>query len=201
VRIITVPNRNVPNLTSDLHIPRAFVPKASTLFPTPVFIPPQPYSNRLIKIFPADVIFLKHAINGATTAMSLPTSRRFITRLFNSLSSISTDAEAGVNPLSAVPETAKKQLLSLQVLFPNEFLPALDLLDRKLVTRLIVDDGDEEDANKEKNAAVIEVQSEDKTMTDPTEPSVPQPSSPHAHLLDDDHVMSDVPAHETTLQI
>jgi hypothetical protein len=100
--------------------------------------------------------------------------------------------------LSAVPETAKKQLLSLQVLFPNEFLPALDLLDRKLVTRLIVDDGDDEDANTEKNAAVTEEQIEDNTMTDPTEPSILQPSSPHAHLLDDDHVMSDVPAHETT---
>jgi hypothetical protein len=130
--------------------------------------------------------------------MSLPTSRRFITRLFNSLSSISADAEGGANPLSAVPETAKKQLLSLQVLFPNEFLPALDLLDRKLVTRLIVDDGDEEDTNTEKSAAVIEAQSEDKITADPAELSTSYLSSPHAQLLDIDHVMSDVPAHEPT---
>jgi hypothetical protein len=69
---------------------------------------------------------------------TLPTPRRFITDLLNSLPSPDTTADADANPLSAVPEPAKKQLLSLQVLFPNELLPALDLLDRRLVTRLRV---------------------------------------------------------------
>lgn len=78
--------------------------------------------------------------------MSLPTTRNFITQLLDSLPSISNHTGENVNPLSAVPESAKNQLLSLQVLFPNEFLPALDLLDRRLVTRISVDNREGEDA-------------------------------------------------------
>ncbi|KAH6642561.1 hypothetical protein C7974DRAFT_385667 [Boeremia exigua] len=69
---------------------------------------------------------------------ALPTSRYFVTQLLNSLPSFQRD-NAEQTPLSDVPEPVKKQLLSLQVLFPNEFLPALDLLDRKLVTRFRID--------------------------------------------------------------
>lgn len=76
--------------------------------------------------------------------MSLPATRSFITKLLDSLPSVASNAGENVNPLSGVPESAKNQLLSLQVLFPNEFLPALDLLDRGLVTRLSVGDGEEE---------------------------------------------------------
>jgi hypothetical protein len=47
-------------------------------------------------------------------------------------------AETDSNPLNDAPESVKKQLLSLQVLFPNEFLPALDLLDRRLITRFLI---------------------------------------------------------------
>ncbi|EUC44167.1 hypothetical protein COCMIDRAFT_6490 [Bipolaris oryzae ATCC 44560] len=80
----------------------------------------------------------------------LPTNRRFLTRLFNSLAApppappapSSPDAAASLtddkhhpNPLDSVPLAVKKQLLSLQVLFPTEFVPALDVLDRHLVTR------------------------------------------------------------------
>lgn len=39
------------------------------------------------------------------------------------------------NPIHGTPH-AKEHLLALHVLFPNELLPALDLLDRGLVTRL-----------------------------------------------------------------
>ncbi|KAH4354056.1 hypothetical protein HBH98_014200 [Parastagonospora nodorum] len=72
--------------------------------------------------------------------MSLPTSRRFITQLLDALPSSAGTHDAATNPLSSVPESAKKQLLSLQVLFPSEFLPALDLLDRRLVVRLKISD-------------------------------------------------------------
>jgi hypothetical protein len=76
--------------------------------------------------------------------MSSPTSRYFVTQLLNSLSTASLSADDAVavesNPLHSVPDTVKKQLLSLQVLFPNEFVPALDLLDRKLVTRFRICD-------------------------------------------------------------
>jgi hypothetical protein len=77
--------------------------------------------------------------------MSLPTSRRFITQLLDSLPSSANSITDDANPLSAIPDTAKKQLLSLQVLFPNEFLPALDLLDRRLVTRLRIGDLDKDE--------------------------------------------------------
>jgi hypothetical protein len=86
-----------------------------------------------------------HPLYDATTAMpsaTLPTSRLFVTQLLNSLP-FETVSTTESNPLSAVPEAAKKQLLSLQVLFPNEFLPALDLLDRRLVTRLRIGDDQE----------------------------------------------------------
>jgi hypothetical protein len=78
--------------------------------------------------------------------MSSPTSRYFVTQLLNSLPtavSLSADDAAAVksNPLHGVPDAVKKQLLSLQVLFPNELVPALDLLDRKLVTRFRIYDG------------------------------------------------------------
>jgi hypothetical protein len=71
---------------------------------------------------------------------TLITSRRFVTRLLSSVSaaSLPTDNASAVeesNPLDAVPDAAKKQLLALQVLFPNEFVAALDLLDRRLVVR------------------------------------------------------------------
>jgi hypothetical protein len=86
--------------------------------------------------------------------MSLPTSRQFVTRLLDSLPSSSSNTDAAANPLSAVPESAKNQLLSLQVLFPNEFLPALDLLDRGLVTRLRIHDGAEGAAHAEEEGRV-----------------------------------------------
>lgn len=72
---------------------------------------------------------------------TLPTSRDFVTLLLNSLPSLS-QHNADSNPLNDAPEPVKKQLLSLQVLFPNEFLPALDLLDRRLITRFRIGNGE-----------------------------------------------------------
>ena len=73
----------------------------------------------------------------------LPTSRGFVTQLLNSLRTLprtsahATNA-ATTNPLVDASEPVKKQLLALHVLFPNELLPALDLLDRRLVTRFCI---------------------------------------------------------------
>ena len=70
---------------------------------------------------------------------TLPSHRAFVTRLLNSVPSLQQrNVSAESSPLSNAPEAVKKQLLLLQVLFPNEFLPALDLLDRKLVTRSLI---------------------------------------------------------------
>jgi hypothetical protein len=94
--------------------------------------------------------------------MALPTSRRFVTQLLDSLPSNASNADAATNPPSAVPEAAKNQLLSLQVLFPNEFLPALDLLDRGLVTRLkIRNDGAENALITRQGHTEVETQMED----------------------------------------
>lgn len=81
----------------------------------------------------------------------MPTTRSFITSLISSLPKpplISNDNENNTsttlhngNPLKALNEadneTTRSLLLTLHVLYPNELLPALDLLDRELVTRLI----------------------------------------------------------------
>ncbi|EFQ94841.1 hypothetical protein CFE70_007460 [Pyrenophora teres f. teres 0-1] len=71
---------------------------------------------------------------------AVPTHRLFVTRLLNSLPTVAPRsgedaAAAEENPLGSVSDAVKKQLLALHVLFPNEFVPALDLLDRRLVTR------------------------------------------------------------------
>jgi hypothetical protein len=80
----------------------------------------------------------------ASPSPALPTSRTFITQLFDSLSTLPSDqpvattndnAKTNTNPLNNLSDATRKQLLSLQVVFPTEFVPALDLLDRRLVTR------------------------------------------------------------------
>ena len=80
----------------------------------------------------------------ATPSPALPTSRTFITQLFDSLSTLPSDQAAAAtnnnvktntNPLNNLSDATRKQLLSFQVVFPTEFIPALDLLDRRLVTR------------------------------------------------------------------
>jgi hypothetical protein len=80
----------------------------------------------------------------ATPSPALPTSRTFITQLFDSLSTLPSDqaaaatnnnAKTNTSPLNNLSDATRKQLLSLQVVFPTEFVPALDLLDRRLVTR------------------------------------------------------------------
>ncbi|KAK4890845.1 hypothetical protein LTR27_010546 [Elasticomyces elasticus] len=68
----------------------------------------------------------------AQTADQLPTSRQFVASL---ISALDKPCVATANPLTNTA-ACKEQLLTLHVLFQNELLPALDLLDRGLVTRL-----------------------------------------------------------------
>lgn len=78
----------------------------------------------------------------------LQSTRTFVTQLVDALgvrASTSAHGEHGNadreareevrNTLEGVGEEVKKQMLALHVAFPNELLPALDLLDRSLVTR------------------------------------------------------------------
>ncbi|KAF2016454.1 hypothetical protein BU24DRAFT_422798 [Aaosphaeria arxii CBS 175.79] len=93
----------------------------------------------------------------SSPSSSLPQPRVFLAQLFNALpvlplphqqhqstvlgTGTSADITANTpttnsgNILHSATEEDKKQFLTLHVLFPNEFLPALDLLDRRLVTR------------------------------------------------------------------
>ncbi|KAL8801649.1 MAG: hypothetical protein Q9200_006876 [Gallowayella weberi] len=77
------------------------------------------------------------------TSQSLPTSRNYLSTLFASFHQgqdlPSPQSEGTSNPLVSASPAIKSLLLTLHVLFPNELLPALDLLDRRLVTRLILD--------------------------------------------------------------
>jgi hypothetical protein len=65
---------------------------------------------------------------------TLPTSRAFVTSLIENLT---THSAQNVNPtLKNMPPALRSTLLTLHILFPNELLPALDVLDRNLVTCL-----------------------------------------------------------------
>jgi hypothetical protein len=75
---------------------------------------------------------------------SLPQPRHFLTSLINAISDIPLSQpqpqphrhHEASNPLKAVPHSYRPLLTTLHVLFPTLLLPALDLLDRRLVTRL-----------------------------------------------------------------
>ncbi|KAK2047338.1 hypothetical protein LZ31DRAFT_152483 [Colletotrichum somersetense] len=78
----------------------------------------------------------------------LPAPRVAITNLINSLTSASlpplspntaTTGDAGdaQNPLRSLPQSHRPVLVTLHVLFPSLVLPALDLLDRNLITRVV----------------------------------------------------------------
>lgn len=72
----------------------------------------------------------------------LPNTRSFLTSLFGSFprdpEPHSPSTESPPNPLNSANNPAiKSLLLTLHVIFPNELLPALDLLDQRLVSRLI----------------------------------------------------------------
>jgi hypothetical protein len=77
-----------------------------------------------------------------------PTERQILTALINSISSTAPspaqharderryDTEQPRNALSDLPEGARSLLMTLHVIYPSLVLPALDLLDRKLVIKL-----------------------------------------------------------------
>lgn len=82
---------------------------------------------------------------------SLPPPRTLVTSLISSISTIASPPDSTTvpaNPLQSASPATQKALLTLHVLFPNELLPALDLLDRGLVTRFTVA-GPEQNAEPE----------------------------------------------------
>ncbi|KAI6091052.1 hypothetical protein F4821DRAFT_255339 [Hypoxylon rubiginosum] len=81
------------------------------------------------------------------TPLPLPTHRRFLTSLIDSLTSIPVagpqsapghNAIADGNPLKLIPPACRPLFTTLYALYPLILLPALDLLDRRLATRVFV---------------------------------------------------------------
>ncbi|RMY01951.1 hypothetical protein D0866_15716 [Hortaea werneckii] len=104
--------------------------------------------------------------------------RQLTTKLVDSLPR-SPDSCTG-NPLYNAPES-KQYLLSLHVLFPNELLPALDLLDRGLVTRMYV-------GSKEHASQPNATQAQDVATARPpgqSETHYSEATDGHEHVKDD----------------
>ncbi|RYP80034.1 hypothetical protein DL770_006393 [Monosporascus sp. CRB-9-2] len=77
------------------------------------------------------------------TAPPLPAPRTLLTSLFNTLASapLAPPDPALANPLKRLPASHRMLLATLHALYPSVLLPALDVLDRRLVTRVFVDGG------------------------------------------------------------
>lgn len=84
--------------------------------------------------------------NPMLDSTTLPSTRRLLTALINTLATSTEQNNKDQqqeqitvsNPLLAASETTKSTLLTLHTLFPTDLLPALDLLDRGLVTRFVI---------------------------------------------------------------
>jgi hypothetical protein len=68
---------------------------------------------------------------------TLPNPRILVTKLLASITPPN-HPSSDSNPLKDAPPTTKHTLQTLHVLYPNEFLPALDLLDRHLLIRVTI---------------------------------------------------------------
>jgi len=70
--------------------------------------------------------------------LQIPSTRALLTSLITTLATSTQHSHGSSNPLSDASENTKSALLALHTLFPTDLLPALDLLDRGLVTRFIL---------------------------------------------------------------
>ncbi|KAI1471726.1 uncharacterized protein F4812DRAFT_189884 [Daldinia caldariorum] len=75
----------------------------------------------------------------------VPTPRQFLTSLIESLNSIPTPtttplqpSAVAANPLKLIPPAYRPLLTTLYAVYPLTLLPALDILDRRLATRIVV---------------------------------------------------------------
>jgi hypothetical protein len=66
------------------------------------------------------------------TRPALPTPQAFLSSILESISALPTE---NVPNIDTVPKSSKHHLLTLHALLPGTLLPALDLLDRNLITR------------------------------------------------------------------
>lgn len=73
---------------------------------------------------------------------TLPSTRQLLTALISTIATATKDEQGTANPLSNASPNTKSALLTLHTIFPNDLLPALDLLDRGLVTRFVLASSD-----------------------------------------------------------
>lgn len=66
----------------------------------------------------------------------LPSHRQLLASLIDSLSKDAHPSQEDSDNTSIIPQDCRRLLLTLHVLFPNLLLPALDLLDRRLIIRV-----------------------------------------------------------------
>ncbi len=69
----------------------------------------------------------------------LPSTRAIISSLFTQLPDEDSEESSSSATFKNASARNKQLLLTIHCLFPNEFLPALDLLDRQLVSRFKID--------------------------------------------------------------
>ncbi|KAI0192678.1 hypothetical protein EV127DRAFT_426094 [Xylaria flabelliformis] len=107
---------------------------------------------------------------------TIPTLRDILTSLISSLPSIPTadhgtttisshkisnhnvGASPSTNPFRLIPPAYRSILTTLHVLYPSTLLPALDLLDRRLVTRVILKQDATQQPIDVQNVAITSVQ-------------------------------------------
>jgi hypothetical protein len=91
--------------------------------------------------------------------VSLPTHRQLLSSLINAVCQTppqSSSLPANPSLQASIPPSRRQFLLTLHVLFPTLLLPALDLLDRELVTRLtLMGTGSEEQQGSEDSVYVV----------------------------------------------
>lgn len=72
---------------------------------------------------------------------TLPPPRTILNALLSRIATIPlSSTPTSSNPLSLTPPSHRHLIITLHVLFPTLMLPALDLLDRRLIVRIILDD-------------------------------------------------------------
>lgn len=91
---------------------------------------------------------------------ALPSTRRLLTALITTLATSTQHEDGSSNPLSDASPNTKSALLTLHTLFPNDLLPALDLLDRGLVTRFVLAPASAETSEQATHTEVTEAGNE-----------------------------------------
>ncbi|KAI0161320.1 hypothetical protein GGR57DRAFT_353692 [Xylariaceae sp. FL1272] len=119
------------------------------------------------------------------TTPSLPTPRALLTSLISSLPPIASSAHTttsnrtgtSTNPLKHLPPSHRPLLTTLHVLYPTILLPALDLLDRHLVTRVV------SQTSHPTSHTSNEAQNEEPADDEPEASQASDPASPQKEAL------------------